>query len=51
VFGLDINLDVLCVKSPELKLVQQTVTMIHLPSPAVKFTEGERPRWYLVHWN
>ncbi len=51
VIGLDLNVGAFTLENPELRLLQQTVDLIHLPSPAVKMTEGERPRWYLVHTN
>jgi len=51
VVGLDLNIGALRVESPELKLLRDTVNLFHLPSPAVKMTENERPRWHWVHTN
>jgi hypothetical protein len=51
VIGIDFNLGAFRVGNPDLRLLQQTAAMIHLPSPAVKFTEEKPPRWYALHWN
>jgi hypothetical protein len=51
VIGLDFNLGAFHAVNRDLKLLQDTGNLIHLPAPGVKFTEGKVPRWYLVHWN
>jgi hypothetical protein len=51
IIGLDFNLGAFHVQNPELRLLQDTGNLIHLPAPGVKFTEGKVPRWYPVHWN
>lgn len=51
VIGLDINLGAFRVDNPDLRLIQQTVNLIHLPAPAVRFTESKKPRWYVLQWN
>jgi hypothetical protein len=51
VIGLDFNLNVFDVKNDVLRLLQSEISMIHLPAPAVKFTEGKEPRYYLFHLN
>lgn len=51
VIGLDFNLGAFTVENPELRLLQETVNLVHLPAPAVKMTEGKRPRWKGMHWN
>jgi hypothetical protein len=51
VIGLDLNLGAFNVEDPDLRLLQQTVDLFHLPSPAVKMTENERAQWLGVHWN
>jgi hypothetical protein len=51
VIGLDFNIGVFRAENPELRLLQQTVNLFPLPAPAVKFTEGKRPRWYALQWN
>jgi hypothetical protein len=49
VLGLDFNLEIFPVSNPELRLLQETVDMIHIPAPAVKYTEGKTPKYYLFH--
>ncbi len=51
VLGIDINLDAFHVANRDVGLLQETMSLIHLPSPAVKFTEEKQPRWYVLHWN
>ena len=51
VVGFDIDIGSLSVKNPELELVQGILSPIHIPEPAVKFTEGGSPRWYLFQKN
>jgi hypothetical protein len=51
VIGLDLNLGAFGVENRDLRLVQQTLDLFHFPAPAVKFTGGKEPRWYVLHWN
>lgn len=51
VIGLDLNLDAFTVENGDCRLLQQTANLIHLPAPAVKFTETKKPRWYGLQWN
>ena len=51
VIGLDFNLEIFPVHNPELQILQKTANMIHLPAPAVKFTEQKKPKYYLFHTN
>jgi hypothetical protein len=49
VFGLDFNLEAFRVDSPDLLLLERIANNIHLPGPAVKFTQDRVPQWYLAH--
>jgi len=49
--GLDLDLDVFRTEQPEVRLLEQTVNLFHIPMPTVKFTEGKTPRYYLIGWN
>jgi hypothetical protein len=51
VIGLDLNLEAFSTKNEDLLLVERVVNAFHIPAPAVKFTEDDRPKWYLVHTN
>ncbi len=51
VVGLDFNLNVFDVEDSTLLLLQKTIAMLHIPAPAVKFTEGKVPRYYLFQLN
>ena len=51
VIGLDFNLGAFRVENPDLRLIQQTANLIHLPAPAMRFTESKKPRWYVLQWN
>ena len=51
VIGLDLNLRAFDVEQPELLLVRNTVDMIHLPAPAIKFTEDKPAKAYLFNLN
>jgi hypothetical protein len=51
VIGLDFNLGVLCAPNEDILLVRKTVDMFHIPAPAVKFTEDQKPKYYLFHTN
>jgi hypothetical protein len=51
VLGIDVNLGAFHAANRDLRLLQETVNLIHFPSPAVKFTEDKQPRWYVLHWN
>jgi hypothetical protein len=51
VVGLDFNLGVFCAPNEDIRLLQKTVDMFHVPAPAVKFTEDRKPRYYLFHLN
>lgn len=51
VIGLDLNLEAFGTRDEDLLMVERVVNAFHVPSPAVKFTEGDRPKWYLVHPN
>jgi hypothetical protein len=51
VFGFDFDLESLFTpKSDHLLLVQRIVNTMHLPAPAVKFTTGLPPKYYLFHF-
>jgi hypothetical protein len=50
VIGLDIELESLF--SPannEMLLIQRSLDLMHFPAPAVKFTTGKEPEYYLFH--
>jgi len=47
--GLDFNLEAIHVGSSDARLLQRIVNNIHIPAPAVKFTERREPQWYLFH--
>ncbi len=52
IVGLDLNLlELFSPKQADLLLVIRTVDMLHLPAPAIKFTEQKVPRYYLFHRN
>lgn len=51
VIGLDFNLEIFPAPSPEIRLVQKTLNMFHVPAPAMKFTEHKTPQYYLFHLN
>jgi hypothetical protein len=51
VIGLDFNLEVIPAPSVDVLLLQKSVNMIHIPAPAIKFTQGKEPRYYLFHIN
>jgi len=51
VVGFDIDIESLSVKNPELELVEGILGPIHIPEPALKFTEGGSPRRYLFQKN
>jgi hypothetical protein len=50
-FGLDFNFGAFGAQQPELRLVEQAADLIHIPLPAVKFTEGKTPKYKLIGWN
>ncbi len=48
--GLDLHLEHLFwAPSENVLLAQRVVDLMHVPMPAVKFTEGKVPRYYLFH--
>ncbi len=49
--GFDLNLTVFRAEQPELRLLEQTVDLFHVPMPGVKFTEGKKPKYSLIQWN
>ncbi len=52
VIGLDLNLESLFpTKNEDALLVEKIVNMFHIPAPAIKFTEGREPRYYLFQKN
>ena len=52
VIGLDLNLESLfSTQNEDWLLVEKTVNMFHIPAPAIKFTEGREPRYYLFQKN
>jgi hypothetical protein len=51
VIGVDLNLGAFSCQSQDLLLLTKTVDMIHLPLPAVEFTEGKGPRAYMFYKN
>jgi hypothetical protein len=51
VVGLDFNLGCLRTESPELRLLQREVDLIHLPGPGVKFSPGKQPEYRLFLLN
>jgi len=51
VIGLDFNLNVFDLHDDTLLLLQKTASMIHVPAPAVKFSEGKYPAYYLFQLN
>jgi hypothetical protein len=51
VFGIDFNLEAFGAGSQEVLLGERLLNRFHIPAPAVKFTEGRAPKWYLLHPN
>ncbi len=52
VFGFDLNLESLFhTENEDLLLLEKTVNKLHIPEPAIKFTERKEPRYYLFHKN
>jgi hypothetical protein len=52
VIGFDLNLlSLFRTENEDWLLVQRTVDMFHIPAPAIKWTEGKEPRYYLFHKN
>jgi len=51
VFSLDFNLEVFPVQNKEIRLLQQTVNMFHIPAPALKLIEGRSAEFLLIHKN
>lgn len=52
VLGFDFNLEsIFNPSSEDMTLLTRTLDMFHLPLPAVKLTETETPRYYLIHRN
>jgi len=50
--GLDISIESLFrAPNDEVLMVQRALDIVHLPLPAVKFTQGKVPRYYLAHRN
>jgi hypothetical protein len=49
--GLDIDLEAFRVDNEEVLLAQRIVNKIHLPAPAVKWTQGKETKWYLLQLN
>jgi hypothetical protein len=52
VIGFDINLEALfSTENEDWLLFEKTVNKFHIPAPAIKFTEGKVPRYYLFQRN
>jgi hypothetical protein len=51
VIGLDLNLEAFTTSNEDLLMVERVVNSFHVPAPAVKFTEGDGAKWYLIHPN
>jgi hypothetical protein len=51
VIGLDFNLGAFKTDNPDLGLLERISSRFHLPAPAVKFTEDESTKTYLLHLN
>lgn len=51
VIGIDFNLEAFGAGSQDVLLGERILNRFHIPAPAVKFTEGRAPKWYLVHPN
>lgn len=50
--GFDLNIESLfSTENEDWLLVEKTVNMFHVPLPAIKFTEGKEPRYYLFQKN
>jgi hypothetical protein len=49
VIGFDFNLEAFAPCNDNMLLGQRIVNTLHLPAPAVKFTEGKGPVWYGLH--
>jgi hypothetical protein len=48
--GLDISIESLFrAPNEEILMVQRALDIVHLPLPAVKFTQGKVPRYHLAH--
>jgi hypothetical protein len=50
VIGFDINLEAFETSSEDLLYAERVVNLMHLPSPAIKWTEGRKPQYYLLHF-
>jgi len=49
--ALDLNLGIFRFTQPELRLLERTVDLFHVPMPGVKFTEGKQPQYAPLLWN
>jgi hypothetical protein len=49
VIGLDLNLEGFTTHSEDVLLAEKLGNLWHTPAPALKFTTGKEPRWYLLH--
>ena len=47
--GLDIHLGGFDIENPEMRLLMKTASMYHLPSPAVKITDGKGVQFLPLH--
>jgi hypothetical protein len=47
--SLDLNFEGFSTRSEDWLAAQRIGNLWHAPSPAVKFTTGRAPKWYLAH--
>ena len=50
VIGFDFNLEAFTPCNNDMLLIQRSVNTIHLPAPAVSFTQGKDPAWYGLYF-
>ncbi len=52
VIGFDFNLEsIFKTENEDWLLLEKTINKFHFPAPAIKLTEDEQPRYYLLHRN
>lgn len=49
VIGLDLNFEGIATRSEDVLLAEKLGNLWRPPAPALKFTTGKEPRWYLLH--
>jgi hypothetical protein len=49
VIGVDLNFEGFTTRSDDWLLAEKLGNLWRPPAPALKFTTGKEPRWYLLH--